>query len=80
MRDDELSHENSLSIDVRKLQSGVQAAYVARALNRQGVKGKRGGKWQGSTVVRVSANLFHKDREMFGYPSNSWVLQGEPMQ
>jgi len=29
MRDDELSHENSLSIDVRKLQSDVQAAYVA---------------------------------------------------
>jgi hypothetical protein len=66
MKDDELSHENSLSIDVRKLQSGVQAAYAARALNRQGVKGKRGGKWQGSTVVRVTANLFHKDREIFG--------------
>jgi len=60
-------------IDFMKWQmdvNGLSAAAVARALNRQGVKGKRGGKWQGSTVVRVTANLFHKDREMFGYPAN----------
>ena len=58
-------------IDFMKWQmkvNGLSAAAVARALNRQGVKGKRGGKWQGSTIVRVTSNPFHKDRHLFGYP------------
>ena len=60
-------------IDFMKWQmevNGLSAAAVARALNRQGVKGKRGGKWQGSTIVRVTSNPFHKDRHLFGYPLN----------
>ena len=64
-------------IDFMKWQmkvNGLSAAAVARALNRQGVKGKRGGKWQGSTIVRVTANPFHKDRHLFGYPAN-WGIK-----
>lgn len=64
-------------IDFMKWQmraNGLSAAAVARALNKQGVKGKRGGKWQGSTVVRVKSNPFHKGRQLFGYPAN-WGIK-----
>jgi len=54
--------------------NGLSAAAVARALNRRGVKGKRGGKWQGSTIVRVTGNTFHRDRSLFGYPAN-WGIK-----
>ncbi|MAS49348.1 MAG: hypothetical protein CMA35_00355, partial [Euryarchaeota archaeon] len=40
----------------------MSADAVARSLNARGITGKRGGKWQGSTIVRVTANPFHKDR------------------
>ena len=64
-------------IDFMKWQmevNGLSAAAVARALNRQGVKGKRGGKWQGSTVSRVTSNRFHDDRHLFPYPLN-WGIK-----
>ncbi len=35
---------------------------VARSLNRQGVKGKPGGKWQGNAITRTIENTFHEKR------------------
>jgi DNA invertase Pin-like site-specific DNA recombinase len=55
-------------IDFMKWQmdvNGLSAAAVARALNIQGLMRKRGGKWQGSTIVRVTGNPFHEDRALF---------------
>ena len=60
-------------IDFMKWQmkvNGLSAAAVARALNRQGVKGKRGGKWQGSTITRIVSNPFHNERSKFAFPGN----------
>jgi len=37
---------------------------VARSLNRQGVKGKPGGKWQGNAITRTIENTFTKNGEI----------------
>ena len=50
--------------------NGMSATAVARALNTQGVKGKRGGKWQGGGVLRTSGNDFHDERLKFPPPKN----------
>ena len=60
-------------IDYMKWQikvNGMTTSSVARSLNRQGVKGKRGGKWQGNAITRTIENTFHKERKKFPYPTN----------
>jgi site-specific DNA recombinase len=60
-------------IDYMKWQitvNGMTTSSVARSLNRQGVKGKRGGKWQGNAITRTIENTFHKERKEFPYPAN----------
>jgi hypothetical protein len=48
--------------------NGMSQAAVARSLNSRGVKGKRGGKWQGQSVKRTIAHIFHANRKDFPYP------------
>ena len=50
--------------------NGMSATAVARSLNTQGVKGKRGGKWQSGGVSRTVENEFHEERLKFPHPSN----------
>jgi DNA invertase Pin-like site-specific DNA recombinase len=50
--------------------NGMSLTQVARSLNLRGIKGKRGGKWQGSSVKRVIENKFHRTRLMFPQPQN----------
>jgi hypothetical protein len=50
--------------------NGMSAASVARSLNKQGITGKRGGKWQGNAVTRVINNKFHLERKKFTQPRN----------
>ena len=60
-------------IDYMKWQidvNGMTTSSVARSLNKQGVKGKRGGKWQGNAITRTIKNTFHKERKKFQYPAN----------
>lgn len=60
-------------IDYMKWQTkvnGMTTSSVARSLNRQGVKGKRGGKWQGNAITRTIENTFHQERKKFAYPGN----------
>jgi len=60
-------------IDYMKWQidvNGMTTSSVARSLNRQGVKGKRGGKWQGNAITRTIKNTFHKERKKFTHPGN----------
>jgi len=49
--------------------NGLSYSAVARALNRQGVKGKKGGNWYGTGVSRTIQNEFHKERTKFTPPS-----------
>jgi len=49
--------------------NGLSYSAVARALNKQNVKGKRGGKWYGTGVSRTIQNEFHKERTKFALPS-----------
>ena len=48
--------------------NGMSLTQVARSLNKRGIQGKRGGKWQGSSVVRTFNNPFHKTRLQFPHP------------
>ena len=60
-------------IDYMKWQistNGMSPSSVARSLNSQGTKGKRGGKWQGNAITRTIENTFHKERKKFVYPAN----------
>ena len=50
--------------------NGMSTASVARSLNKKGVKGKRGGQWQGNAVTRTVENKFHLERKKFSLPSN----------
>ena len=49
--------------------NGMSAASVGRSLNSRGVKGKRGGQWQGQSVKRTISHTFHSNRQDFPYPS-----------
>ena len=48
----------------------ISAANVARSLNKRGLKGKLGGKWQGSGVIRTAYNAYHAERNSFPLPKN----------
>ncbi|MDC3311020.1 recombinase family protein, partial [Candidatus Poseidoniales archaeon] len=50
--------------------NGMSASSVARSLNKLGVRGKRGGEWQGNAVTRTIQNPFHLERKKFQYPQN----------
>ena len=47
----------------------MSATSVARSLNKRGMKGKRGGRWQGSGVIRTAYNDFHESRNDFPLPA-----------
>ena len=47
----------------------MSATSVARSLNKRGLKGKKGGKWQGSGVIRAAYNDFHESRNDFPLPA-----------
>ena len=49
--------------------NGMSAASVGRSLNSRGVKGKRGGQWQGQSVKRTIGHTFHANRVDFPFPS-----------
>ena len=55
-------------------ENGMSATAVARFLNNKGLKGKRGGKWHGSGVLRTIRNQFHKQRNRFPKPKD-WGKQ-----
>ena len=46
----------------------ISATAVARSLNKREVTGKRGGKWQSSSVLNVAYNDFHESRNGFLLP------------
>ena len=48
----------------------MSASAVARNLNKMNIKGKRGGKWYSSGVIRIMNNVFHKQRHSFPKPKN----------
>ena len=50
--------------------NGLSYSAVARALNKQGIKGKKGGKWYSASISRVVENKFHNERTNFPYPKN----------
>ena len=50
-------------------ENGMATAALARSLNKRGIKGKRGGKWQGNSVIRTINNDFHTKRLKFQPPS-----------
>jgi DNA invertase Pin-like site-specific DNA recombinase len=50
--------------------NGLSYSGVARALNRQGIKGKRGGRWYSSGVSRIVQYEFHNERTKFPHPAN----------
>jgi len=49
--------------------NGMSATAVARQLNREGLKGKRGGKWSAGSVIKVKDNPFHERRRRFPNPA-----------
>ena len=55
-------------------ENGMSATAVARFLNKKGLKGKRGGKWHGSGVLRTIRNQFHMQRNRFPKPKD-WGKQ-----
>ena len=50
--------------------NGKLQAAVARSLNSRGIRGKRGGKWQGQSVKRTIEHTFHTNRTDFPHPKN----------
>ena len=61
------------AIDVMAWQvneNGMSATAVARNLNKRGLKGKRGGKWHGASVLRTIRNDFHMQRNNYPKPKN----------
>jgi site-specific DNA recombinase len=59
--------------------NGMATAAVARSLNKRGITGKRGGKWQGNSITRTIGNDFHTNRLKFTAPdwwgSKPWHRQ-----
>ena len=67
--------QNAIDVmDWQVNQNGMSATAVARNLNKRGLKGKRGGKWHGSGVLRTIRNQFHKQRNSFPRPKD-WGKQ-----
>jgi DNA invertase Pin-like site-specific DNA recombinase len=52
------------------LSLGVTATAIAKELNKQGIKGKLGGKWYGSSVLNTVRNDFHQQRKKYTKPHN----------
>ena len=56
--------------------NGMSATSVAKNLNKEGLKGKRGGNWSSTSVLKVLRNPFHERRRKFPNPekwgSKSW--------
>ena len=52
------------------VKNGMSASSVARSLNKQGIRGKRGGEWQGNAITRTVKYPFHLERNKFPYPKN----------
>ena len=50
-------------------ENGMSATSVARQLNKIGMRGKRGGKWHGASVMRTIRNKFHNQRTKFPQPA-----------
>ena len=50
--------------------NGMSASAVARNLNKLNIKGKRGGKWYSSGLIRVKNNPFHIQRKKYPKPKN----------
>jgi len=48
--------------------NGMSATSVAKNLNKEGLKGKRGGYWSATSVLKVLRNPFHERRNKFPYP------------
>ena len=48
--------------------NGMSATSVARSLNKRGLEGKKGGKWQSNGVIRTVYNDFHEARNDFPLP------------
>ena len=46
----------------------MSATSVARSLNKRGLEGKKGGRWQGGGVIRTAYNDFHESRNDFPLP------------
>jgi hypothetical protein len=51
-------------------ENGMSATSVAKQLNKNGYKGKRGGNWSSGSVLNVSRNIFHERRRKFPNPDN----------
>ena len=54
--------QNNIDWMKKQLDSGLSAASVARKMTDEGVSGKKGGKWNSSSVLRVIRNDFHNTR------------------
>ena len=48
--------------------NGMSATSVAKNLNKEGLRGKRGGNWSATSVLKVLRNPFHERRKKFPYP------------
>ena len=75
-KEDDSLHPNWNEQDVIDLMywkinvNGISASAVARNLNQLNIKGKRGGEWYSSGVIRIINNIFHKQRNSFSQPKN----------
>ena len=49
---------------------GVSATQIAKVLNRNEVKGKLGGQFRSTGLLKIIENDFHKQREDFVKPPN----------
>ena len=59
-----------------QLKEGKSATSVAEILDNLGIKGKQGGKWQSSSVLRTSRNDFHLSRAEFTAPQYfTWTMK-----
>ena len=59
-----------------QLKEGKSASHVARILTELGIKGKTGGKWQSSSVLRTTRNDFHLTRAEFTAPQYiTWTMK-----
>jgi len=54
--------QNNIDWMRKQLTSGLSAASVAKKLTAKGVNGKKGGKWNSSSVLRVIRSDFHDTR------------------
>ncbi len=55
--------QNNIDWMKAQIEKGVSASAVAKILNKCGLSGKRGGKWNSSSVLRTTRNKFHNSRD-----------------